>query len=440
MTQIRSFDNVVGSQTTSGRLSRPQFLAWLTAFVGWVFDYYEISLMTFLIVPIAVEFSLDVGQTALLLSMQLLGIAAGGVLFGYLGDRIGRRSVLIITIALFGAFTLARAFAPNYEILLIFGVMAAIGLGGEFGVGQSLVSEVVPTNKRGRWGAALYSGAGIGLAGAALVGGLVLPEIGWRWVFAISCFPVLLALVARFTVPESEEWEKATDGGGRAKTDWALIRSAKFLKPLFLSILACSISFFGFYGIASFLPTYLITVQGFSFSKAAWYTVIVGIAITLGSIVSGWAADRVGRRVAWTIWGCFATLGCLILGVLFQSAVISLWSLAAVFLTYFGTSGAALFGVVFAEQFPTRVRSLGVGAALQIGRGLSFFPPLIAAAIYPIYGYSPLAFGAAILFAILAVMGWVFKEGKGRPLEAIEADFAPEQVSGPTPNTTRRAQ
>ncbi|MFE1664532.1 MFS transporter [Microbacterium sp. P02] len=426
MTQTSKFDKVVDSRPpTSGRLSRPQFLAWLTAFVGWVFDYYEIALMTFLIVPIAVEFSLDVGQTALLLSMQLLGIAVGGVLFGYLGDRIGRRRVLIITIALFGAFTLARAFAPSYEILLIFGVVAAIGLGGEFGVGQSLVSEVVPTDKRGRWGAALYSGAGIGLAGAALVGGLLLPVIGWRWVFAISCFPVLLALVARFTVPESEEWEKVTDGGVRAKTDWALIWSAKFLKPLFLSIFACSLSFFGFYGIASFLPTYLITVQGFSFSKAAWYSVIVGIAITLGSIVSGWAADRVGRRVAWTIWGCFATIGCLVLGVLFQSAVISLWSLAAVFLTYFGTSGAALFGVVFAEQFPTRVRSLGVGAALQIGRGLSFFPPLIAAAVYPVYGYSPLAFGAAILFALLAIMGWVFTEGKGRPLEEIEADFAP---------------
>lgn len=434
MNETTRTGTVAGPQTDSTKLSRPQFLAWLTAFAGWVFDYYEIALMTFLIVPIAADLGLSGGQTALLLSLQLLGIAAGGVLFGYLGDRIGRRRVLIITIAMFGLFTLLRAFAPNYEVLVILGVLAAIGLGGEFGVGQSLVTEVVPTQKRGRWGAALYSGAGIGLAGAALVGGYLLPEIGWRWVFAVSCFPVLLALVARFTVPESDTWEKTTAKGTRAKTDWALIRSPKFIKPLLLSILACSLSFFGFYGIAAFLPTYLITVQGFSFATAAWYSVIVGIAITLGSITSGWVADRIGRRPAWTVWACFATAGSLILGILFQSAVISLWSLAAVFLTYFGTSGAALFGVVFAEQFPTRVRSLGVGTALQIGRGLSFFPPLIAAAIYPVYGYSPLAFGAAILFALLAIIGWVFREGRNRPLEDIEADFAPS-TPGSTPTS-----
>lgn len=84
------------------KLSKPQFLAWLTAFAGWVFDYYEISLMTFLIVPIAAEFHLSGSETAFLLSMQLLGIAAGGVVFGYLGDRIGRRRVLLITIGVFG--------------------------------------------------------------------------------------------------------------------------------------------------------------------------------------------------------------------------------------------------------------------------------------------------------------------------------------------------
>lgn len=426
------------------KLSRPQFLAWLTAFAGWVFDYYEISLMTFLIVPIAVEFHLSGSETAFLLSMQLLGIAVGGVLFGYLGDRIGRRSVLLITIGVFGAFTLARAFAPDYSTLLVFGVIAAIGLGGEFGVGQSLVSEVVPTAKRGRWGAALYSGAGIGLAGSALVGGYLLPVVGWRWVFALSCFPVLLAIVARFTVPESEEWEQHSTGGkngGKAKTDWSLVWSAKFLKPLGLSIFACSISFFGFYGVAAFLPTYLVTVQGFSFSKAAWYVVIVGVAITIGSISSGFLADRIGRRVAWTVMACCATVGSAILGFLFQSAVVSLWSLAAVFLTYLGTSGAALFGVVFSEQFPTRVRSLGVGTALQIGRGLSFFPPLIAAAVYPVYGFAPLAFGAAVLFAMLAVVGWVFKEGRGRALEDIESDFdnAPETYSSPGTDSTLRA-
>ncbi|MTD52882.1 MFS transporter [Amycolatopsis pithecellobii] len=412
----------------SDKVTKPQFMAWLTAFAGWTFDYYEISLMTFLVVPIAAEFHLSPGQTAFLLSMQLLGIAVGGVIFGYLGDRIGRRRVLMITIALFGIFTLARAFTPGYYTLLAFGVIAAIGLGGEFGVGQSLVSEVMPTGKRGWWGAALYSGAGIGLAGSALVGGYLLPVVGWRWVFAISCFPIALAIIARFAVPESDKWARHTDGskqGRVAKTDWALVRSPKFLKPLLLCLFACAISFFGFYGVAAFLPTYLIKVQGFSFSKAAWFTVVVGMSISIGSITCGWLADRLGRRLTWSLMASFATVGSVLLGLVFTARITSAWSLVPVFVMYFGTSGAAAFGIVFSEQFPTRVRSLGVGTALQIGRGLSFFPPLIAAAIYPVYGYSPLVFGAAVLFGILAVVGLAFKEGRGRSIDDIEADFAP---------------
>ena len=416
--------NNPGRTRSSERLTRPQFSAWLTAFAGWLFDYYEIALMTFLVVPIAAEFDLTKTQSALLLSLQLLGIAVGGVIFGYLGDRIGRRRVLMITILMFGFFTLTRAFAPNYEVLLAMGVAAAIGLGGEFGVGQSLVAEVMPARKRGFWGGALYSGVGLGLAGAALVGGYVVPAIGWRWTFAISCFPILLAILVRFGAPESEAWQQQSGSRTRVPTDWALVRSAAFVKPFLLCLFACAIEFFAFYGVAAFLPTYLIEVQGFSFGRAAWWTVVVGIAIFIGSIACGLLADRIGRRATWSLMASIAAVGSLILGVTFSADISSFWTLIPIFVLYIGTGIAAAFGMVFAEQFPTRVRSFGVGSALQIGRGLSFFPPLIAAAVYPIYGYSPLVFGGAALFAILALLGPLFYEGKGVPIEDVEARFA----------------
>ena len=402
------------------RLTKPQFLAWLTAFAGWLFDYYEIALMTFLIVPISLEFDLSKTQGALLLSMQLLGIAVGGVVFGYLGDRIGRRRVLMATILIFGLFTLARAFAPSYEVLLVLGVVAAIGLGGEFGVGQSLVAEVVPAHKRGFWGGALYSGVGLGLAGAALVGGYLLPAIGWRWTFAVSCFPILLAIVVRFGAPESAVWEQESGRGHKVATDWALVRSSAFIKAFLLCLVACAIEFFAFYGVASFLPTYLIEVQGFSFGRAAWWTVVVGLAIFIGSLMCGFLADRIGRRATWSLMATIAAVGSLVLGITFEANISSSWTLIPIFVLYVGTGVAAAFGMVFAEQFPTRVRSLGVGSALQIGRGLSFFPPLIAAAVYPVYGYSPLVFGGAVLFAILALFGPFFREGKGVPIEEFD--------------------
>ena len=405
------------------KVTRPQFLAWLTAFAGWLFDYYEIALMTFLIVPIAAEFGLSSQQTALLLSLQLLGIAVGGVVFGYLGDRIGRRRVLMITIVVFGVFTLARAFVTDYNMLVVFGILAAIGLGGEFGVGQSLVSEAMPASKRGWWGAALYSGVGLGLALAALVGGYLLPAIGWRWVFAVSCLPILLAILARFAVPESDEWE-AQARGERVSTDWKLVRSKLFLKPFFLCLVACAVEFFAFYGVAALLPKYLIEVQGFSFGKAAWWTVTVGLSIFLGSVTCGFLADRIGRRLTWCVMASIAAVGSVLLGIVLETDAKGFLSLPPIFIMYFGTGVAAAFGLVFSEQFPTRVRSLGVGSSLQLGRGLSFFPPLIAAAVYPVYGYGILVFSGAALFALLAILGWAFKEGRGRAMADIEADFA----------------
>ena len=410
----------------SSKVTKPQFYAWLTAFVGWLFDYYEIALITFLVVPIAQEFNLDPQQTALLFSLQLAGIAVGGVLFGFLGDRIGRQKVLMITLLIFGLFTLARAFAPDYGTLLIFGIIAAIGLGGEFGAGQSLVAEVMPARTRGWWSGALYSGVGLGLAGAALVGGYLTPVIGWRWVFAISCFPILLAIVVRFIAPESEVWKKKESEftqKAHRRTDWTLIRSSRFLKPFILCLLAAAVEFFAFYGVSSFLPTYLIENQGFSFSKAAWWTVVTGIAIFVGAVSAGWMADRLGRRVTWAIMAGIAAVGAAILAVLFQTSIQSFWVLVPIFVFYFGTGVAAMFGMVFAEQFPTRVRSLGVGSALQIARGLSFFPPLIAAAIYPVYGYSVLIWGAAGLFVVLLASAWLFKENAGRSIEDLEGDF-----------------
>lgn len=407
----------------STKTTKPQFMAWLTAFVGWLFDYYEIALMTFLIVPIAVEFQLTPQQTAMLLSLQLLGIAVGGVLFGFLGDKIGRQRVLMLTLLIFGVFTLARAFAPDYNTLLICGILAAIGLGGEFGVGQALVSEVMPARLRGWWSGALYSGVGLGLAAAALVGGYILPIIGWRWVFAVSCFPILLALVVRFIAPESDIWEKQ-QAKKKHVTDWKLIRSRRFIKPFLLCLLAGSVEFFAFYGVASFLPAYLIQYQGFSFGKAAWFTVVTGLAIFAGSVMAGYLADRLGRRVTWTIMSVIAASGSVILGISFEASIQSYWVLVPIFILYLGTGIAAMFGMVFSEQFPTRVRSLGMGSALQLARGVSFFPPLIAAAIYPVYGYSVLVFGGGVLFAVLAILGWMFKENAGRDIQELEAEFA----------------
>lgn len=403
----------------SDRTTRPQLNAWLSAFVGWVFDYYEIFLVTFLAVQISQEFDLHPGQTAYFFSLQLAALAIGGVLFGFLADRFGRQRILMWTIVIYSVFTLARAFAPNYEVLLVLTVFAGIGLGGEFGVGQTLVAEVMPARRRGWWSGMLYSGTYVGKTLAVIVGGVVLGAIGWRWVFVVSSVPIVVALIVRFAAPESDVWQRRRQ---RAPVDWSILRRKAFLVPFALCVFAGVFQFFAFYGVTSFLPTYLIENQGFSFGKTAWWIFLSTIAGFLGCLMGAYTTDRWGRRVTLTYLAGTAAVGGLVLAYTWESLLDSLWILVPFFFHYLGTSAVSVFGALFSEQFPTEVRSTGVSASLQVARGLSFFPPLLTAAIYPVYGYQVIVYVGAALFAALAVIAWLFKEKSGKDVEQVDAE------------------
>jgi MFS family permease len=405
-------------ESSSATLTRPQFNAWLSAFVGWVFDYYEVFLLTFLAVPISREFGLNPGETAYIFSIQLLFLAVGGVFFGYLADRFGRQRVLMWTIVIYSIFTFARALTTNYQMLLVLTALAALGIGGEYGVGQTLVSEVMPRERRGWWSGLLYGGIYFGIALGALVGGNLAPAIGWRWTFALSGIPILVAIFVRFSTPESELWASKR---GAAQTNWSLIFNRTFLLPFGLCLVAGVLQFFAYYGITTFLPTFLVQ-QGFSIGTAAWWLFFTAVAGLVGSIAGAYTNDRWGRRITLMYLAGSAAVGGLILFLSWQYLLTSPLILIPFFILYFGSNGATVFGALFSEQFPTETRSTGVSAALQIARGLAFLPPIIAAAIFPVYGYAPIVLAGAALFGLLAVWSFVFKETRGKDLHEVDTE------------------
>jgi putative MFS transporter len=245
----------------------------------------------------------------------------------------------------------------------------------------------------------LYSGIYFGIALGAIVGGNVAPIIGWRWTFALSGIPVLVAVYVRFSTPESELWAAKRHA---AKTNWSLILNRAFLGPFVLCLVAAVLQFFAYYGITTFLPTFLVH-QGFSLGTASWWLFFTAVAGLVGSIAGAYTNDRWGRRVTLTYLAGSAALGGLILFLSWPYLLTSPLILIPFFILYFGSNGATVFGALFSEQFPTETRSTGVSAALQIARGLSSIPPIIAAAIFPVYGYAPIVLAGAILFGLLAV-------------------------------------
>jgi MFS transporter, putative metabolite:H+ symporter len=386
--------------------------AFLGALIGWIFDYYEVFLMTILVVPIAAEFKLSTTKVGLVFSIQVLFMAIGGVIFGYLADRLGRKRVLIFTILIFSLGTMARAAAPNYDVLLVLTAISALGIGGEYGVGQTLVTETIDRERRGFYSAFLYGGIYAGIILGALVGGHIVPLIGWRLTFLFSGVPVLFALWVRRHTPESEIWLERKAAAVTADTEAPRV-SPRVIQDWLLCVLAAGLQFFAYYGVATLLPTYLVS-QGSTMTKASTWLIFTAIAGAVGCAAGALLSDRVGRRLTLSLLAGCGCLGGIWLALSWDSLLTTgTWVLVPFFIMFAGSNGAAIFGALFSELFPARIRATAVSSALQVGRGLSFFPPLIAATLLPTFGYQPIVFVSAGLFGVLALVAWLFRETRG---------------------------
>ncbi|MGK7376911.1 MFS transporter [Planococcus sp. 1R117A] len=409
-------------QPQNEKMDKAKYKIFFGAYIGWIFDYYEIFVLSFLVIPMAAALDLSTAQVAAVFSVQLAFLAVGGVVFGYLGDRIGRKKILIATLVIFCLATLMRGFTFDYEWLIFWTAIAGFGLGGEYGAAQALVSESVPSRQRGFWSSMLYGGAYMGIFLGATVGGFILPLIGWRMTFIISALPILFALWLRRDVEESKVWEAdVKKQKSLEKVDWRKKYGLRrFWKPFTIALIAAVLQYFAYYGITNFLPTYLVKYEGFEMGAAGWWLFFTAFAGLVGSFIAGYTTDKWGRKITLSYLAFVAALGGLALYFTWASLINSLWILVPIFFLYFGSNGASVFGSLFSEIFPTDVRATGISWALQIGRGLSAFPPLITAAVFPVYGYQPIILGGAGLFMLLAIWAWVFPETKNRRLDHLD--------------------
>ncbi len=147
------------------------------SWAGWLFDFYDLMLFSFLLVPIKKTLGLGEASLALLLGASLGATALGGILFGNLADRFGRKTVLSWTILVYSLGTFMCGFARGATWLLVFRVVTGLGVGGEWATGQTLVGETFPARMRARFAAVMQTGAPLGIAMAALVGGFIEPAL-----------------------------------------------------------------------------------------------------------------------------------------------------------------------------------------------------------------------------------------------------------------------
>src|ERR1700737_3161753 len=182
----------------------------IASFLGWALDAFDFFLLVFVLKDIGQEFGTAISSVTFAILLTLAMRPIGAFLFGRAADRWGRRPTLMVNVLLYSIIEFASGFSPNLTVLLVLRALYGVAMGGEWGVGASLVMESIPPHARGFVSGLLQSGYPTGYFLASIVYGVLFQYIGWRGMFMVGVIPALLVFYIRRTVPESPSWSKET--------------------------------------------------------------------------------------------------------------------------------------------------------------------------------------------------------------------------------------
>lgn len=405
------------------KLNRNHYMIFGLSWAGWVFDFYDLVLFTFLIAPIQASLGFSAEMLSLCLGISLFATGLGGIIFGALGDKYGRRKVLQWTIIIYSIGTCLCAFTWSFYSLVLFRFITGLGVGGEWATGQIYISETFPDNLRAKYGAFMQSGAPVGVILASIVGGLVTPIIGWRLTFLVSIIPAIMVIFIRRYLKESDVWINNKDQyvNKNIIQEFKELISIEHRKIFLISLILCIFGMSAYWFTYSWLPTYLADERGFALIGSAIGVIIIQLGAFVGYTSFGYVAEKLGRRPAFAIYSFIMAISIAMITVCWN-LIVAIPNLLFIFmfLTGFGTGFFGGFGPLFSELFPTKIRNTGVGTVFNLARGIQFITPII---ITLVATYFDLSYGIAIaaIFAFLVgVWIWVFPETKGTVLNELD--------------------
>lgn len=402
--------------------------------IGYAMDGLDVLILSFAMAAIVSEFGLTLGEGGLIATYTLIGTVLGGYLFGIFADYFGRVHTFSLTIIIFSIFTGACAFADNVTHLNILRFLAGLGLGGEYGIGMTLVSETWPATKRARATAGVAMGWQAGAVLAAILAAVVLPDYGWRGLFLVGVVPALLAAWARHGIKEPPMWVKrkemkkelaARKERGEtltAEEEEQLEEAKKFpLAHLFASpsktvttlslTVMTSVQNFGYYGIMVWLPMILLKEHGLTTKSMSGWMIVTVIGMIAGIYVFGYLCDRLGRKIPYLIFYiCAAAMVYIYVNLGTPVALL----FGGAFLGFFCNGMMAGYGTLLSENYTTDARSTAQNFIFNTGRAVGGFAPAIIGALAQSHGFSA-AFALLSCVYVAAAVNVLFfiKDTKG---------------------------
>jgi MFS transporter, SHS family, sialic acid transporter len=416
-------------------ITRAQWLVLLAAFLGWLFDGFEMGLFPVVARPALMTFAppgeaVDgfVGKwMGWITAAFLFGAAAGGLVFGWLGDRIGRVRAMSISILTYSLFTALGYFAQSPEHLAMFRFIAALGMGGEWSLGVALVMECWPEKLRPLMAGFIGAAANVGFFLVAWVAKTFeVTRDSWRWMFLVGALPAILVFLIRLFVPESERWKAVANPNNKPLRE---IFEPALLKHTLFGILFASVALIATWGAVQWIPTWVDQLtKGTNPGAKAVAQMASAYGAVVGSIVGPLLGGKIGRRPAFFTLCLCSFIICQVLFRGFQDYSTGL--IVTIFLT--GMFTAAFYGwfpLYLPELFPTRVRATGQGVSYNAGRIFAaFLGAIFAGQLVAFFsaragggqasGYAEMGTVITFIYVVGMVTIWFAPETKGKPLPA----------------------
>lgn len=411
--------------TTATRISEvtpAQKRTLIAAALGWGLDGFDVLLYSNVQVHVMAALGIHSKAIAgLPNAFMLLASGIGGVLFGFIADRIGRTKALMLSILTYSVCSLGSGLSTSLAVLIFFRFVLGLGMGGEWNTGATLVAETWPTNLRARAIALVQSAWAWGLAGSALTTWIVLERLhsSWRMVFLVGLLPALVTLWIRKNVPESEMWKQQA-ARPDAKAPFSEIFSPPLRRQTIFLLLLNVFGLFAWWGLFSWMPPYLTLPvekggRGIGMMNTTWLLVTLNlVGMFPGYLCFGWIADRLGRRRSLMLFTlCAALLIPAYAAARTQWLILVLGALVG----FFGTGFFSGSGLIGSEIFPTRVRARALGFTYNGARALSCVAPYTIGRVGDAKGLSWAFSICAVAFLLAMLMATQLPETRGKQLE-----------------------
>ena len=345
-------------------LSPQQRNTLVASYLGWTLDAFDFFILVFVLKHIAEEFHTDVPAVSAAIFLTLAMRAVGALIFGLAADRFGRRVTLMADVLLYSIFEFLTGFSTGLTMFLILRALYGIAMGGEWGVGASLVMETVPEESRGIVSGILQAGYPSGYLLASIVFFLLFPVIGWRGMFFVGALPALLVLYIRRNVEESPAFIERQRKGRRP-----FLTILRENIPLFIwSVLLMTAFNFLSHGTQDIYPTFMETQRGYDSYTTGAIAIVYNIGAMCGGLFFGALSQRIGRKKAIGI----ASLLAIPVAPLWVYAPGPVLLAIGAFLMQFFVQGAwGIVPVHLNELSPDEVRGTFPGFAYQLGNLLA---------------------------------------------------------------------